>query len=98
MWFGVLFIAAAVFEPSMRQSETWYDRDRFQKDNAYGATANAVERLAVDTEWPRSLELFTIGLVLLLFARLGHVADVLEAIHAQLERGPPRNPPREPGA
>lgn len=73
---GTLFIVASFLVIDMREP-TLVGR-RFDREHTPGATANAVEKLAAYAEWPRASELFAIGVLLLIFARLGDVVTLLD--------------------
>jgi hypothetical protein len=63
MILGVLFLVAAVVVIPMRASSL--------------ASAKSVDRLVALAEWPNSSELMMIGLLLIVVARLGIIADRL---------------------
>jgi hypothetical protein len=63
MILGIVFLAAAVVVIPMRSSSL--------------AAAKGVDRLVTLAEWPHSSELMIIGLLLIVVARLGIIADRL---------------------
>jgi hypothetical protein len=58
-----------IYEQPYFRTSSYFNR--FQTDNAYGATANAVEYLANKYDWPiRPGELLVAGVLMLVLARL----------------------------
>lgn len=84
---GAAFLVASFFLIDTRGASSWQVGRRFDDTNAVGATANAAEKLVEDTEWPHSTTLFIIGLLLLIFARLGDIVHLLD----ERKRQPPQS-------
>jgi hypothetical protein len=86
-WVGIGVLALGAVVAMAQYDSSYYSGslfNRFQNDNATGATANAVEHLA-QRGWPSVTggDIMLGGLLVLLFGRLGVLIDHLAALRQQ---------------
>jgi hypothetical protein len=75
---GIFFLAGFVAFMDTRSSVYYSTSDRFRDDNAYGATANATERIARSMREPRPEGWLIAGLVCCLIVSVDNLRRKIE--------------------